>query len=217
MSMQQVDVLIVSEIRIYRHSIALALHGDDRIATVSHVGTVREALSNAKASRPDVLLCDVSARDYTAIAELAGGVPGLPVVALAVPEVEELILACAEAGAAGYVTPDGTLENLVEAVLDAMRGEFRCSPRISRLISLRLFALRSTSSGHDTAARLSEREGEVLDLLGRGLSNKQIARDLNIAVATAKNHVHRILTKLALDGRGEVVRLRGNGIVPNGQ
>ncbi|PZW42993.1 LuxR family two component transcriptional regulator [Humitalea rosea] len=206
--MKPVDVLIVSDVRIYRDGIALALRGDHRFATIMLVGTVEEALASAHGRRPDVVLLDLAGDGLATIAELARSLPGLPVVVLAVPEAEEFILACTEAGAAGYVTRDGSLDSLADAIQDAMRGEFRCPPRISRLLSLRLFALRSTPVARDGAARLSDREEEVLDLMGQGLSNKQIARALGIAVATAKNHVHRILTKLALGRRGDVVRLR---------
>jgi DNA-binding NarL/FixJ family response regulator len=136
-------------------------------------------------------------------------VPGVPIVALGVPDVEGDVLACAEAGIAGYVTREASLEELVAVVRSAVQGELRCSPRIAAGLLRRLSAL----SEHGPSAprvRLTARQREIVRLIGQDLSNKEIAHRLGIEVATVKNHVHNLLEKLNVHRRTAAVRLLGD-------
>jgi two-component system nitrate/nitrite response regulator NarL len=120
------------------------------------------------------------------------------------------VLGCAEAGVAGYVPREASLEDLVETIGCASRGELRCSPQLGVTL-LRQLALRA--AGVDDAASrapLTSREVEIVRLIEHGLSNKEIATRLGIQVATVKNHVHNLLEKLRIHRRAEAAdRLRG--------
>jgi DNA-binding NarL/FixJ family response regulator len=120
--------------------------------------------------------------------------PQTRIVALGVREVEQDVLPCAEAGMAGYVPRDGSLADLVAAIESAAHGELRCSPKIAASLFRRVARL-SGETRRPTAS-LTRREEEIARLIDQGLSNKQIARRLQIEVSTVKNHVHSVLKKL---------------------
>jgi DNA-binding NarL/FixJ family response regulator len=128
---------------------------------------------------------------------------------IAVSQSEDEIVACAEAGAAGFLPRDGGLEELEATVAGAIRGETVCSPQVSAVLLRRLTTLASGRAPTEDTAHLTPREREVLMLIERGMTNKQIATNLGIEVRTVKNHVHNLLEKLRVRRRGEAAaRLR---------
>src|SRR5262249_39236172 len=116
-----------------------------------------------------------------------------------------------EAGISAYLTRDSSAEKLVEVVHQSLRGEFACPPRITGLLFRRLASLSAAAHPHfspgydaDSPPPLTLRERQIVPLIEQGLSNKEIARSLNIEAATIKNHVHNILRKMNLRRRGEI-------------
>ena len=205
-----IRVAIVSEIRLYRDGLAQMLAGDDRFQVVGTITSREEGLLGIVRSRPDVALIDLAALDGPALVEeLLLRAPRVKVLALSVSEAEADIIPLAEAGVAGFVTRDAALDELLATMESAARGEALCSPRTIALL-LRRVAVLSGERRHVTATNLTSRERQVLDLVDQGLSNKEIAHQLTIQVATVKNHVHNILDKLHVSRRGEAVAvLRG--------
>jgi DNA-binding NarL/FixJ family response regulator len=145
--------------------------------------------------------------------------PDTKVVALGVSEVDEEVMPLVEAGVAGYVTRDSSLDQLATSVLGVADGGPLCSPRMVGAFLRRIAALSAEAQRPDTApgAHLTAREFEIVGLIDRGLSNKQIAHELCIELPTVKNHVHNILEKLRVTRRGEAAaRLRtGRELVPS--
>jgi DNA-binding NarL/FixJ family response regulator len=201
-------VYVVSDVRLYREGLISSLTRQSELNVVG-AGCSGDVLSQIPASRPEVLLLDLATRDSLAVPRRAQQVlPTLRVVAFAVAEVEENVLACAEAGISGYVAQDGSVEDLVTAVLRALRGEVLCSPQIAAFLFDRIATL---SSGRPTApadAPLTPREREIAALVACNLSNKEVARRLCLGPATIKNHVHNILQKLDIHRRGEIAGMR---------
>jgi DNA-binding NarL/FixJ family response regulator len=113
------------------------------------------------------------------------------------------IIVCAEAGASGYVTREGSLADLVTAINSAAQDELACSPKIAAALIRRVATLAAAHRDDAVGARLSRREIEIVSLIDRGLTNKEIAGRLFIALATVKNHVHNVLDKLDVQGRDE--------------
>src|SRR5262249_26135221 len=115
----------------------------------------------------------------------------------------------AEAGIHGYVTRDGSVNDVVVAIQSAVRGEVACSPRVAALLFQRVATLSEATHGVQARPMLTRRELEIAGLITEGLSNKEIARSLRISSATVKNHVHNVLEKLQIRRRGEAAaRLR---------
>jgi DNA-binding NarL/FixJ family response regulator len=191
-----VRALVASDIRLYREGLAAGLAG----SRVEVAGTAADAASTVELARslaPDVVLVDlVMAGWEDAVRTVAGGAR---VVVLGVREVEDEVIACAEAGVAGYVTREASLEELTDVVEGVARGRLR---RVAETAGRRREA--------PSAERLTRREAEIVGLIDEGLSNKQIAGRLSIELATVKNHVHSILEKLQVERRAEAAaRVRG--------
>lgn len=196
-------VLIVSDVRLYREGLAQMLSATGRIRIV---GTVRAAelsfcLSNFV---PDVVLVDVRLVRGLKNTTLLGVGQIAKVIAFAVSEVEDDILACAESGASGFVGEDASVDDIIGAIEGVIRGELPCPPRVAGMLFQQLTALARSQAHRANPAGLTSRELEVIGLLGQGRSNKEIACQLGIGSATVKNHVHNILEKLDVHRRGEV-------------
>jgi two-component system, NarL family, nitrate/nitrite response regulator NarL len=211
-----IDVIIVAEVRLYREGLAQALQHVDSlrvVATAARSAQLRAAL----AAQPHaVVLLDVAGIDGAdaALALLALN-PLTRIVALGIADREADIIACSEAGVAGYVTRDESIAQLVATIQSVARDELQCSPRIAAALNRRVAALASERRAIALPNRLSRREMEVVSLIDQGLSNREIARRLCIELATAKNHVHNILEKLGVRRRAEAAAwVRGQRLGP---
>jgi DNA-binding NarL/FixJ family response regulator len=152
-----------------------------------------------------------------ALRALRQALPDLKIVAIAVSDIEQEVVACSEAGVSGFVSRDGSIQDLVTAVHCAMRNEFLCSPRIAALLFSRVAANGSERSHAPDNSALTRREHEIVSLMTQGLANKEIARQLRIQNATVKNHIHSILAKLHVRRRGEVAaRMNGGALRSSG-
>lgn len=198
-----IHVFLIIGTRFYREGLAEALR---HVAGIQVVGAsaAAGALPRVQLLRPDVVLVDSTSADMLGMVRmLAASAPTAKVVALALPEQSPEVLACAEAGAAGYVTEQASLAELVLTIQAVSRGEMQCPPEITGSLLRRVAVLAADRRAFLPGSTLTARELEVLSLLDEGLSNKQIARRLCIELATVKNHVHHILEKLQVGRRGE--------------
>jgi DNA-binding NarL/FixJ family response regulator len=158
------------------------------------------------AQRPDVVLIDATTvRASELVPLVTDALPGTRVVAFAVAsEDEEEVLACAEAGVAGFVARSATVEELVAVLRSAARGEVRCPPQVTAMVFRQVARLAAFRTLTTQEPELTHREGEIVSLMEDGLTNKEIAGRLGIEVATVKNHVHNILEKFHVRRRGDV-------------
>jgi DNA-binding NarL/FixJ family response regulator len=192
-------VLVVSGVCLYRHGLATMLGRQRAIEAVTTAADVVEA---SGLDPPDVVLLDTVGVD---VREAVRALPGVPVVALTVPNREQELLAYTEAGVAGLVTVEASVKELVATIESAARGEALCSPTLAAALMRRLAARASFEV--ESLPVLTTREREIVDLIDEGFSNKQIALQLRIELATVKNHVHNILGKLGVARRGEAAAL----------
>ena len=210
------NLLLCIENRIYREGLKSILEDSGRVTCVHLCAEARQLAAILESSPCDLVLIDVSSsRGLTDPVELVAAVsrsaPGLPVVALGLSESEGEVLAFIEAGAAAFVTRDGSIEDLLATVGAASRGELHCPPRVVRLMQQRLTDLAAGHARPSDLDRLSQREHHILGLLRQRMSNKQIARMLGREVSTIKNHVHNIIVKLCVKNRGEAAAMLGFG------
>lgn len=197
-------VIIVAEIRLYRVGLAHVLDRSPRIDVIDSFAGVEDAMKGIADCCPDVVLLDMTTPDsLEAVRLFAEEYPEIKVLALGVPDAEDGLIACAEAGVAGYLFREAGVDDLVAAVESAGRGELTCSPRIAALLLQRVSTLASEHEATADHPALTKREQEVLELLEEGLTNKRIAARLFIETATVKNHVHNIIEKLGVRTRGE--------------
>jgi two-component system, NarL family, nitrate/nitrite response regulator NarL len=207
-------LLILGEVSLYREALARSLGRDERFEVVAVVAGVDEALAVLERVEADVILVDTRMTEAAdAVRALAAAVPQVKLVALAVPEIEREVIAFAEAGAAAYVTLDGSLDDLASVVQSVGRGEVLCSPGMAAVLFRRVAALARERQLDPVEEKLTTRELDVLRLLEEGLANKEIATALSIELPTVKNHVHSILEKLNVHRRTQAAaRARRYGL-----
>jgi len=205
-----VKVLVVTEIRLYRDGVADALRRLPDVELVVTAADGAAAVMAARRAECDVVLVDMVLPDCTrTVRALLSARPTVKVVALGVPEDGPEVVAVAEAGIAGYVSREDTVDQVGEALRSVLRGEAACSGKVTAglLAHIALQAkVRPTSA---VAAPLTPRERDVLRLIENGMSNKEIARALDLQLSTVKNHVHNVLTKFGASGRAEVSAVAG--------
>jgi len=199
-----VRVFIVAGVRIHRDALIRLLDGKGRLEVIGDARDVRTAVAQAAATGPDLFLVDTATVDgLSEIRAVREALPAIKVVALGVPESVDDLLGFAEAGVSSYVTSEQSLDELVAAIERAARGEVLASPRVTAALLQRVADLAAGRTPAYQDARLTAREIEIVELIDRGLSNKQIAQALCIELATVKNHVHHILAKLKVKRRAE--------------
>ena len=207
---RRINLLLVNETRLMGNVIAAVLDDEPDIHVVACVTNIDDAMLIIREKEVDVALVSTHLPDQgaikltSAITELT---PSTKVLALGMTEDKQRVLRYMEAGAAGYVLKDDSLEDMIETVRAAQDGKVFLSPQIAAAVIERLSDLAHKTSGievgvSDTTS-LTPRELEVLTLIDEGLTNQQIAEQLVIEVGTVKNHVHNILDKLNVHTRGE--------------
>jgi DNA-binding NarL/FixJ family response regulator len=209
---QRIRILIVADIRLYREGLADAFRRADRLAVVDAVAGNGDALAVLARAPVDVVLLGLEPGPLTAAAcAICRARPGTRLVALAVGERPEDVVPLAEVGICGYVPRDAALPELVAMVEAVARDELPCSPCVAAGLVRRLAALPADVVDPLAGSHLTAREREVLDLLGEGLTNKEIGRRLHIELPTVKNHVHHVLEKLQVQRRAEAVAVVRRG------
>ena len=202
---QPVRVLLVDDHALFRSGIRALLQEYPDFEIVGETADGMEGVKRAKQLRPDVVLLDlnmpgVSGSDALRLMLQDSG--EVHVLMLTVSEDADDLLDTLRAGAAGYLLKNIEADTLANAIRMAARGE----PVISQPMMSKLLAVhneRSSTPAADTAAlgKLTPRERDILVCVAKGLSNKQIARDLEVAESTVKIHVQSILKKLQLNSR----------------
>jgi two-component system, NarL family, nitrate/nitrite response regulator NarL len=202
-------IVIVSEVRFLRESLAEFLERDPSVSVVGLCADLAEVVALRPPLGADVVLMDAALRDGVAAASRTCQIkPDIRIIAYAVRETKEDVIAWAEAGVIGYVPDTAALADLVRLIMDIHGGEQLCSGRVAAELLRRIAVTKSLGSDRNTpspALPLTRREREAAELIATGLSDKEIARRLNISLATAKLHVHNLLGKLNVQRRGQVV------------
>jgi DNA-binding NarL/FixJ family response regulator len=204
-----VRVLLVDDDYLMRAGLRAVLSSDDRIDVTSEAADGRDAVELAARLRPDVVLMDVRMPNLDGIAatrELLARVPSTRVIVLTTFEDDDYIFGALNAGASGFLLKRTRPEELIAAIHTVADGDALLSPSVTRRVVDRMaprLPLGATTG--DRLDELTPRERDVLELIARGLSNREIADTLVIEESTVKTHVKRILMKLGLRDRVHAV------------
>jgi two-component system, NarL family, response regulator NreC len=197
-------VLIVDDHAVVRSGLKLVLEADEGIEPVGEAGTARDAIFEARALKPDVILLDVVMPDQSGleiIPTLLHENPDTKVLVLSMQDDPRYVREAFDAGASGYVLKEAADSEVVAAVREVAGGGRYVDPELGA----RLVAAESAERRRAEEDPLSEREGEVLRLLALGHTNQEIAKQLFISVRTAETHRAHIMQKLRLSSRAELV------------
>jgi DNA-binding NarL/FixJ family response regulator len=202
-------VLIADDDDLMRAGLVELLSGDRSIEVVGEASTGREAVDRSRRLGPDVVLMDVRMPDLDGIAatrELTRVAPRVRVLILTTFEQDDYVFGALRAGASGFLVKRTRPEDMIAAVHTVAGGDSLLSPSVTRRVIDRT-AQQPTPELADQARldELTPREREVLELVARGLSNREIAAELVVEESTIRSHIRRILMKLDLRDRVQIV------------
>lgn len=196
-----IRVLLVDDHAVVRMGLRTFFDLQDDIEVVGEAGDGSEGVALARRLHPDVVLMDLlmpNMDGLTAIGRIKAEMPETEIVAVTSFIEEEKVTAALEAGASGYLLKDAEAEEVASAVRAAYAGEVHLDPAVARLLAQRL---RTRKNEPDPVEPLTDRERDVIRLLGQGMSNKDIGAALFITERTARTYVSNILGKLGLASR----------------
>jgi DNA-binding NarL/FixJ family response regulator len=209
----EIKVLLADDQVLVRAGFKVLLDVEDDITVVGEAADGAEAVSLARAHRPDVVLMDIRMPvldGIQATREIAAtrGLERVRVLILTTYDTDAYVFEALQAGASGFLLKDGGPAELLHAIRVVAAGEALLAPRITRRLISQFTAVRGArQAGEDRLAVLTQREREVLALVGRGLSNDEIAVELTLSPATARTHVSRAMVKLRARDRAQLVVL----------
>jgi DNA-binding NarL/FixJ family response regulator len=203
-------VMVVDDHPMWREGVArdLTEAGFDVVATI---GEGRQAVRVAGAARPDVVVLDLQLPDTSGVEVISGllaAVPGVRVLMLSASGEQQSVLDAVKAGATGYLVKSASSQEFLEAVRRTAAGDAVFTPGLAGLVlgEYRRLATAPDQPDDDGAPKLTDRETEVLRLVAKGLSYRQIAERLGLSHRTVQNHVQNTLGKLQLHNRVELTR-----------
>ena len=198
----RIRVLLVDDHSVVRTGLKSFFDLLDDIEVVGEASDGSEGVAMARRLKPDVVLMDLlmpNMDGVTAIGRIKAELPETEIVTMTSFIEEEKVTAALEAGASGYVLKDAEADVVADAVRAAYAGEVQLDPQVARLLAQRMRQKKSSDDG--LVEPLTEREKDVLRLLGQGMSNKEIGAALFITERTARTYVSNILGKLGLASR----------------
>ncbi len=196
-------VIVVEDHPMVREAIIDALAGEADMVVVGQAGDGLQAVSETLRLCPDVVVMDLLLPvqgGVEAIRQIKAQRPAVKVLALTSGTDEALFLAAMQAGAGGYLVKDSQRHDLLHAVREVALGNSSISPRMMAKLVSHL----SRQAGEQTDP-LSEREREILRLIGSGATNQEIAQHLQVSGSTVRTHLQHILEKLGLENRNQAV------------
>lgn len=217
-AIEAVQVFILAENRLLREALARILNKKSDMRVVAASALASDIVSQISQAAPHVLLCDSSALALSPlhlVAEVRRVVPGLKVIMIGMDGSSDNFLRAVREGIAGYVLKDASAMEVAVAVRSVAGGEAVCPPMLCRVLFDEL-AKPSVQAHSSFALRrnlgLTRREQQVVQMISHGLTNKEIAAQLNLSEQTIKNHIHRMLRKLGASdrlGAVEICRMPG--------
>ena len=203
----RIGVFLLDDHEVVRRGLRDLLDAEPDIDVVGEAGTAAAVLARMPVLRPDVAVLDVRLPDGDGVSvcrEIRSKLPQTGCLMLTAYGDDDALFGAILAGAAGYVSKRTCGADLVQAVRTVASGQSMLDPYASRQVMERL---REHVASADPVAALSRQERQVLDLIGEGLTNRQIAERMSLAEKTAKNYVSTLLTKLGLHSRTQVAVL----------
>jgi len=212
---ETIRILIADDHPIVRQGLELLVSAQSDLELVAQASNGEEAVQLAKETRPDVIVMDLQMpvkNGLTAITEINQlGIGANILVLTSFPE-DEMVIKTVKTGAAGIMLKDSPPEKLLEAIRTVYRGESALHPTIARKL---MDEVRQPSQPLSLKDQLTPRELDVLKCLSQGLTNREIALQLDVSVRTVTTHVRNILDKLQLDNRTQAALFAAEqGVIP---
>lgn len=210
-----IALVLVDDNRLLREGIAAMVRSQPGFKVLAASADVDEALAKIREAKPNVVLLDFGLETHDSLsltATVHGEVPEAKVIIMGLLPVQEDVAEFVRAGASGFLMKDASFDEFFSTIRLVARGARVLPPQLTDSLFAQIVSNVSQKSKVRAieAVRLTDRERQVIALLGEGLANKAIAHRLHIAVHTVKSHVHNVLEKLALHSRLEVAAFSHN-------
>lgn len=207
---QTISLVLIDDNRLLREGLATMIHSQPGYTVLAASADVDEALQKVRETKPDIVLLDFGLEDHDSLsltATVRGEVPAARIIVMGLLPVQEDVANYVRAGASGFIMKDASFEEFFATIRAVAAGEEILPPALATSLFSQIVRNVSRVSKAQVleSVRLTNRERQVIGLLGEGLSNKEIATRMHVAVHTVKSHVHNVLEKLALHSRLEVV------------
>ncbi|MET7339338.1 response regulator transcription factor [Nonomuraea sp. NPDC005650] len=205
-----IRVLLAEDQVLIRDSLKILIDATPGLATVGEAGTGAEAILLARRHRPDVVLMDVRMPDMDGI-EATRRIcadpdsAGIRVLILTTFDQDEYVYASLRAGASGFLVKSATATELLAAIRVIASGEALLAPTVTRRLIAEFLRGPHPAPALRDLSDITQREREVLTLVGKGMSNSEIAEHLHLTVGTVKTHISRLLAKLHARDRAQLV------------
>ena len=206
--MDNIRILLADDHAVVREGTKELLERQSDLEVVAEANDGKEAVQLAISKHPDVVVMDFAMPKLNGIEatrQIKAIAPDIAVLVLTAYDSDQYVFAFLEAGAAGYLLKDVHVNELVEAIRAVYAGESMLHPAIARKVINRFAQSEEKSSNGEILDQLTERELEILRLAAKGMSNREIARDLVISIRTAQTHLSNIFNKMGVGSRTEAV------------
>jgi DNA-binding NarL/FixJ family response regulator len=210
--MKRAKIVVIEDNRLLREGLTAMLKEQPDLAVVGSLSS-GDAFLREKRMKPDVILLDFALKSGSSlrcVQSIRVSHPGTKIIIVDLAPIQPSLVDYVEAGVAGFVLKDATFKEFLQTIRDVSRGKKVLPPLLTSSLFSELVAHSTEKPGGNpfSSVRMTGREREVIELIAGGLSNKQIAARLNLAVDTVKSHVHNILEKLQLHTRLEIASYR---------
>jgi DNA-binding NarL/FixJ family response regulator len=205
-----ISVALADDQALVRMGLRVLIESESDLVLAGEAGNGRDAVSLIRRTRPDVVLMDIRMPELDGISALRQitadpALGGVRVIMLTTFELDEYVFDALQAGAAGFLIKDSDPGDMLRAIRLVAAGESLLSPSVTRRVIESFTSRSALRRPHPRLAELTDREREVLGLIGEGLSNEEIAARLVVSPATARTHVSRAMVKLGARDRAQLV------------
>lgn len=208
--MKTIKILLADDHAFVRQGTRELLEQQPDLEVVAEADNGRQAVQLALKERPDVVIMDFAMPELNGIEatrQIKAVAPSVTILVLTAYDSEQYVFAFLEAGAAGYLLKDVSVDELVKAIRAVHAGESMLHPAIARKVINHFSHSDQKQSTGDLLEQLTDREVEVLRLAAKGMSNRDISRELHISVRTVQTHLSNVFNKLGVGSRTEAVVL----------
>jgi DNA-binding NarL/FixJ family response regulator len=208
-SMRKIKILLIEDNRILRDGIKAIINKHADLTIVAATEGNHDTLLQARSLKPQVILIDLGLRNENGldvVATLSKELPQIKVIGMGLIPSQQDIIEFVQAGAAGFILKDATIEDVLGTIRAVARGIRILPPLLTGSLFTHVvdLALRKGRGKLPDAVQMTKREREIIVLIAEGMSNKEIAELLNLSTHTVKSHIHNILEKMALHSRLEI-------------
>jgi DNA-binding NarL/FixJ family response regulator len=199
-----IRILLADDQDLFRQGLAALLDLEEDLTIVAQAGNGQEAIEQASATQPDVILMDMRmpvCDGVTATQAIRQRFPWIRILVLTTFDEDDYIWQSLQAGAAGYLLKSTPSAQLATAIRTLHQGHSQLGPTIASKVFAQMHQPPATT---DSSYHFSERESEIIALLGQGLNNREIAQQLHLTEGTVKNHISRILSEMGMRDRTQV-------------